>query len=130
MKTTRTSLNWNALTASALGLTTTALLAVYLGGWKLPLIANDRAALFAVAGLGFGMCMLGMGKITTGLGWTHPLTIAGSVIGALILIIVAAELAGGRLPPLTTDRAALVAVAALGLVKWGLGVVSHIFLKV
>ena len=29
-----------------------------------------------------------------------------------------------------TSRAALVAVAALGLVKWGLGAVSHIFLKV
>jgi hypothetical protein len=125
-----TSLNWTALAASAVGIMTTALAATYLWGLKMPLITSDRAAFLMVAGLGFGMCLLGMGKVATGLGWTHPISIAGSVVGVLILLIVVAVLAGWRIPPLATDRAALLAVIALGLVKWGLGVFSHLFLKV
>jgi hypothetical protein len=130
MNVTATTLNWNALAASAVGLVTTAGVAAYLLGAKLPVITTDRAALLAVAGLGFGMCMLGMGKIATGLGWTHPITLAGSVVGALILLLAAAVLAGWRLPFLPDDRAALLAVLALGLLKWGLGVFSHLVLKV
>ncbi|MBL8055221.1 MAG: hypothetical protein JNK29_00920 [Anaerolineales bacterium] len=125
-----TSLNWNALAAGAVGLVTTSLLAAYLLGIKLPVITSDRAAFLAVAGLGFLMCMLGMGKVVTGLGWTHPLSILGSVVGALILGLVLVVLAGWRLPFLADDRAALIAVVVLGLVKWGLGVFSHVVLKV
>lgn len=125
-----TSPNWNALSASALGLVTVVLVSAYLAGWKLPWISTDRAAVFMAAALGFAMCMLGMGTIATGLGWTHPITIVGALVGALIIFIVIAVMAGWRLPLLADDRTALVAVVALGLVKWGLGIFSHIVLRV
>ena len=108
----------------------TGLLAAYFLGLKLPVITSDRAAFLAAAGLGFLMCMLGMGKVVTGLGWTHPISIVGSAIGALILVLVLIVLAGWRLPFLAGDRAGLIAVVALGLVKWGLGAFSHLVLKI
>lgn len=130
MNTPVTSINWNALAASAVGVAAAGLLAAYGLGLKLPVITSDRAAFFAAASLGFLMCLLGMGQIATGLGWTHPLTIAGSAIGGLIILLVVAELAGWRRPFLATDRSALMAVVLLGLAKWGLGVFGHLVLKV
>jgi hypothetical protein len=123
------SLNWNALLSSAVGVLTTGVVAAYFLGWKLPVLSSDRAALLMVAALGFVMCMLGMGKIAAGLGWPHPISVVGVLAGLLIILIVVAAVAGWRIPPITSDRAALLAIVALGALKWAVGLYSHIFLK-
>ena len=101
-----------------------------LTGRKVPLISGDRAAFIALAVIGFGMCSIGMGKIATGLGWTHPITIVGIVLGTLIILFVIAMLAGWQVPFIADYRAAFITVAVIGLVKWALAWASRLLLKV
>jgi hypothetical protein len=130
MSTNLTSVNWSTVLSGALGVVATFFGVGYLLGMRVPLVSTDRAALFALAATGFGMCILSMGRTTTTLGWTHPITLAGLVLGALIVLVVVAVAAGWRLPLISSDRAAFVAVALLGLAKWGLGLFSRLYLKV
>ena len=130
MKTNIASLNWNALGSSTLGIVALLLVFAVLTGRKVPLISGDRTAFIALAVIGFGMCSIGMGKIATGLGWTHPITIVGIAAGALVILLVIAMLAGWRVPFIADYRAAFITVAAVGLVKWALAWVSRLFLKV
>ncbi len=130
MNTQLATTNWNGLASGALGLVAILFMAAYLMNWKLPMISNDRAALYTLAVLGFAMCTISMGRTATALGWTHPITIAGIVLGVLILGLVIATAAGWRLPLIGTDRAALIALAVMGLAKWGLGIISRMFLHV
>jgi len=122
--------NWNGLASGALGIVAALFMAAYLLNWKLPMISTDRAALYTLAVLGFAMCCISMGRTATGLGWTHPITLAGMVLGIAIMALVIATAAGWQLPFISTDRAALITVAVMGLAKWGLGIFSRIFLHV
>jgi hypothetical protein len=117
--------NWNAILSGGLGIVAILFVVAYLAGVKAPLITSDRAAFLALTALGFGMCTLGMGSITTQLGWTHPINIIGSVLGVLIILLVIGVLSGWNLPLITDDRAAFIAVAAIGFAKWALGLASR-----
>jgi hypothetical protein len=130
MHTNIASPNLNALLSNALGIVAIVFVAIYLIGWKVPLVTSDRAAFLWLTAIGFGMCMLGMGRTAVGLGWTHPITLLGIVLGSVLVLLVIAVLAGWRLPLIAGDRAAFLAVAVLGLVKWGLGIFSRAFLNV
>lgn len=130
MNTQIANTNWNGLASGALGVIAVMFLATYFMNWKLPMISTDRAALYTVAVLGFAMCTISMGRTATSLGWTHPITITGIVFGVLILGLVIATAAGWRLPLISTDRAALIALALMGLTKWALGIFSRMFLHV
>ena len=130
MKTNVASLNWNALGSSTLGIVALLLVLAVLTGRRVPLVSGDRATFIALAVIGFGMCSIGMGKIATGLGWTHPITIIGIALGALVLLLVIAMLAGWRVPFIADYRAAFIIVAVIGLVKWALAWASRLFLKV
>ena len=121
--------DWTTLLSGTLGVTATLFVVAYLAGWKAPPLATDRAAFFTLAALGFAMCTLSMGRTTTGLGWTHPLTITGVVLGALIVLLVVAMGVSWRPPFLSTDRAALLVIAGAALLKWGLGIFSRVVLK-
>jgi hypothetical protein len=94
-----------------LGLLSAIVLAASLGRFKLPLIGSERSAFFALAVIGMIMCTLGMQFERYG--WSHPASIAGIVLGSLALIIVAAVLFRLRLPLITDDRAATIALAAI-----------------
>jgi hypothetical protein len=118
------------LTAGALGLAATLLVTSYLLGMHVPLVTTDRAAVYALAALGFGMCALNMGRTATGLGWTHPITLIGLALGALIALVVVAVAAGWRLPLISSDRMAFAAIAGAGLLKWALGILSRMYLGV
>jgi hypothetical protein len=124
------STQWNSLLSATLGVVAVFFVTAYLLGMGVPLAVSDRAAFYALAATGFGMCVLSLGRTTTGLGWTHPFTIAGTVLGVLILLLVVAVAAGWPVPFITTDRAAFVTVAVLGLAKWALGLYSRAYLKV
>lgn len=130
MKANAAILNWNALLSSALGIVAVLFIAAVLMGWKVPMISDDRAAFIALAVIGFVMCSIGMGKIATGLGWTHPITLVGVVLGALVILLVVAMLAGWQVPFIADYRAAFIAVAGIGLVKWALAWASGLFPRV
>ena len=129
MKTNISSLNWSALGSSALGMVALLLVFAFLAGRKVPLIVNDRSAFIALAVIGFVMCATGMGRIGNGLGWTHPITVAGMVLGTLLILLVIAMLSDWRVPFIADYRTAFIAVAIIGPVKWVLAWVSYLLMK-
>ncbi len=80
-------------------------------------IFSERTALVTATIVGMAMCTRGVGQIAARGEWLHPLTILGYLIGALVLIIASAGIYGIRLPLIKSTRAAIVAVAALALIK-------------
>jgi hypothetical protein len=101
-----------------LGIVAAILIFFVLSNRPLPLITNDRAALIALVIIGFAMCTVGgSGKAFAAYGWAHPITIIGSVLGVLILALVGARLVNLNLPLIVDDRAAFIAVAAIGVLK-------------
>jgi hypothetical protein len=100
----------------------------YLTGRALPIISDDRSAFLALAILGFLMCSLSIGTTSAGLGWTHPITVLGLLLGVVLSLVIIAMLVGWPLPFITTYRAAFIAVAWIGLVKWVFGWVARLLL--
>jgi hypothetical protein len=121
---TATWLNPSNLIANGLGLVTVLYTLAVLAGTRLPLITSSRTAFYGLAAIGFLMCSVGMGKVATGLGWSHPISIVGIVLGVAALALVAAVAFGIRLPWITSDRAALIVLAGLIAVKWTLALVT------
>ena len=64
------------------------------------------------------------------MGWTHPVTIVGVSLGALLMLLVIAILAGWQVPFIADYRAAFITVAVIGLVKWALAWAGRLFVKV
>jgi len=121
------SLTTNDVLIAALGLLAAALVFFVLTGRALPLIADDRAALIALGIVGFAMCTLGgSGRVPAALGWGHPISIAGALLGVAALLLVALPLINVRLPWLVTDRSAFIALAVIMLVKIGLAGLSRL----
>lgn len=103
---------------------------------SVPLVGSARNALIAVAVVGMAACAVaGIGQAPI-IGWTHPITILGIVIGVLALVLVGAGLFGwdalvrpaeGIMPlgsdiAATTERLAIGLLAALIAVKWVIGI--------
>ena len=100
-----------------IGLLAVAVLVVALAGVRVPLLSNLRISLAVFLILGMAVCTPGIGRVAATHDWTHPLAIAGSVLGVLILVVGVAGLAGLRLPLIDGPRQALIAVAILSGVK-------------
>lgn len=100
-----------------LGLLAVLLVGSVFTGVKLPFISNERIALVALVVIGFTMCSLGMGRHIESLGWTHWVNIAGMILGALVLLLFALVLAGVKVPLVSGERAAILAVSVIGLAK-------------
>jgi hypothetical protein len=97
--------------------------------------SHDRAALWAVFGLGVTMCAIaGITPTQSSLGWRHPITLIGIALGVLAVVPVllvlfgwtapltsAGQLFGGGFPTLSAERIAIVGLGLLILVKWLLG---------
>jgi len=119
-----------------LGALMLAFVAAVLAGARLPVIATDRDAFVALVILGWVTCMTGAGSAIQSLGWRHPITIAGSMLGfvalALIVLVVTgttaplaslAEAFGGSVGSATSaDRVAFVGLALVLAAKWLLGI--------
>ena len=104
-----------------LGLLAAGLVFLILTGRDVPIVGNGTGALLALGIIGIAMCSLGgIGPIQSQLGWTHPLTIIGSILGVLALLVVALPLFGARLPLVADTRSAVLALAVIMLVKVGL----------
>ena len=120
MKSTALSFDAMQIVPSILGVLLAVYVLAYLAGRPIPFVTNDRAAFIALAAAGFVMCSIGMGRVATGLGWTHPITLTGIVLGVAILALAGAMLVGFKVPFVRDYRAAFIAVAVMGLAKWAL----------
>ena len=104
-----------------LGLLAAGLVFLILTGRDVPIVGNGAGALVALGLLGIAMCtMSGIGSVQGTLGWSHPLTIIGSILGVAALLVVALPLFGVQLPLLPDTRSAVLALAVIMLVKVGL----------
>jgi hypothetical protein len=106
--------------AGVVGLVAALLVAGVLTNVTLAMGISDRVAFVALVVVGMTMCALGgIGQAPVH-GWGHPISITGYVLGALALLLAAAVLVGVPMPWITTERAALIALTALMLVKVGM----------
>jgi hypothetical protein len=96
-------------------------------GRSLPLIATPRASLIALLVVGMAMCMGGIGQVGASGRWASPLAIVGYLLGAAILIIIVAGLAGWKLPLITDEKQAVASVGILIAVKFVIGTVGYFF---
>lgn len=103
---------------------------------SVPVVGTARGALIAIAIIGMAACAVGgIGQAPT-IGWTHPITLFGIVVGVLALAIAGAGLFGwdalvrpveGVVPigsgvAATTERLAIGVLAGLIAVKWIVGI--------
>jgi hypothetical protein len=72
-------------------------------------------------------CMGGIGQVGASGRWASPLAIAGYLLGAAILVVFIAALAGWKLPFVQNDTQAVAAVAVLMAVKLMIGIPSSFF---
>lgn len=101
------------------GIASAVLVAAVLTNVALQFGIGDRMAFIALVILGLAMCS--SGKLGAGAvyGWANPLHLAGYVLGTLGLVFAALVLLGVSIPFIATDRAAIIALAVLMLVKTG-----------
>ena len=85
-----------------------------------------RIALILVTLVGMARCTQGVGKVATSGQWLSLAGIAGTLLGIVILGIVGIRLVGRPLPLIETNRAALIAVAALAVVKVAIAAVVRL----
>jgi hypothetical protein len=103
---------------------------------SVPFVGTARAALIAIAIVGMAACAVsGIGQAPI-IGWTHPITIFGIVVGVLALVLAGAGIFGwdallrpaagvvplGSAIAATTERLAIGLLAALIAVKWIVGI--------
>jgi hypothetical protein len=111
----------NGIITLVLGLLAAGLVFMVLTGRDVPIVGNGAGALLTLGIIGIAMCTLGgIGPTQSVLGWTHPLTIAGSILGVLALLVVALPLFGVHLPLIADTRSAVLTLAVIMLVKVGL----------
>jgi hypothetical protein len=104
-----------------LGMLAAGLVFMVLTGRDVPIVGNGAGALVVLGLLGIAMCtMSGIGSVQGTLGWTHPLTIIGSILGVAALLVIVLPLLGVQLPLIPGTRSAVLALAVIMLVKVGL----------
>ena len=105
------------LIADVIGVAIAALVVAALTDTPVPLLGSERAIFVAVVLLGITMCSLGgVGRAPLKYGWMHPVTIVGSAIGTVMLLLVAGVVLGQ-----VTERVGLNVFGALFVTKWVLG---------
>lgn len=104
-------------TTILLGILAAILVFAVLTGRKIPLVSTERSALIVLVILGMAMCAQGIGQVAAVGAWTHPLSILGYLLGALILVIAAAAFIGKPLPLIPGVHQAIIAVSILGVSK-------------
>ena len=91
-------------------------------GWAVAVLVGKlevgRGMLIALMVVGMAMCSFGVGRAGTTLGWTHPVTIAGCLIGIAALVMVGMSLLGVKLPLIGSERAAFLALIGMMGAKW------------
>ncbi|HEX6306434.1 MAG TPA: hypothetical protein VFZ76_19700 [Anaerolineales bacterium] len=127
MKATAISSTGSSGTTILLGILAAALVFAVLSGRKVPLISGERAALIVLVVIGMAMCTNGIGRVAASGAWTHPLSILGYLLGALILVVAGAAILGRPLPLVPGVHQAIIAVSVLGVLKLVFSIVHRMF---
>jgi hypothetical protein len=104
-----------------LGVLVVGIVVATVSGKSLPLLNSPKAAMIAVLVIGLAMCAPGIGAVAASGQWLSPLAIIGYLLGAAILGIGIASIAGWKLPFIAGESQALIAVAGLMAVKFVIG---------
>lgn len=108
----------------------------------LPVVGSGRGALLTVAVLGMAGCSVGGLSQAPVLGWSHPYIVVGSILGVLALVIIASGLLewdlvlrpvaqlvpGSLVADASATQLAIVALAAVIVMKAFVGVAYTLFL--
>ncbi len=78
---------------------------------------RDRLAMIGVTVVGMAICAPGIGRVATAGQWLSFPGIAGTLLGVVILGVVAARLLGKGVGPISTDRQATALVLAVAVLK-------------
>jgi hypothetical protein len=118
------------LIANGLGVLAALVLLAVLTNLNLLVTGADSTAFYALVLVGVGMCALaGISRAPATLGWTHPVTLSGAVLGTAILVLIMAFSFGwiAMLEPvasaigISVERAAVLLLALLLAAKWAIG---------
>jgi len=100
-------------------------------GTTLPLLSNPKISLAIVLLLGMAICAQGgISRLAAAWQWIHPLSIAGYLLGAAILLLAAAVFLNIELPAIASPQQALVVIAALMAVKVFISLVHYLLDRV
>ncbi len=129
MKTNATSAGGTNVIVIVLGILVAFLIFMALTGRKVPILSSERAILLAVVVIGMFICsQVGIGRVSAIGAWSHPLSIVGYVLGAIIVLIGIAALFGRNIPPLTSYYQSIAAVAVIAVLKVIMSTVHRLFL--
>lgn len=129
MKTNAASAGGTNVIVIVLGILAAFLIFMALTGRKVPILSSERAILIAVVVIGLFICsQVGIGRISAIGAWSHPLSIVGYVLGAIIVLIGIAALFGRNIPPLASYYQSVAAVAAIAVLKVIVSTVHRLFL--
>ncbi len=118
MKTNTISTSGVNPVVALLGLVAVALTVMVLTGRKVPVLTTDRMALIGLVVIGMAICALaGIGPMSATRAWTHPLSITGYLLGAIIIILGVAAVFGKQIPPLTSYHQAFIVVVGISVLK-------------
>lgn len=84
----------------------------------------DRMALIGVTLAGMAICAPGIARVAAAGSWLTFQGIAGSLLGMVVLVIAGARLLGKEMPGIASDRAALLVVVAIAVVKMAIAVLQ------
>lgn len=79
-----------------------------------------RVALGVLGLVGMAMCTAGIGRVAAAGRWGDPLSIVAYMLGAGAIFIVVAGVVGWKLPLITTEWQAMLAVLVIIIAKFGL----------
>src|SRR5690242_5586927 len=83
------------LVANLIGVVIVALVVATLTNVSVPLLGSERCTFVAVVLLGITMCSLGgVGRAPRKYGWMHPVTVFGTAVGTIMLLLAAAVMLG------------------------------------
>lgn len=92
--------------------------AAFLLSWPVPFITQQPWSLIGLLLIGMAICSRGgIGRVAAYGDWTHPLSIAGYILGGLILIVAGAQFLGRPVMPAAGMRGTMGIIAALMVAK-------------
>lgn len=129
MKTNTVSTSGINVFVVVLGILAALLAFAVLTGRKVPFLASERAALLALVVIGMFICsQAGVGQVAARGAWWHPLSIAGYLLGAAIIVIGIAALFGRTIPPLNNYYQSFAAVVVIAVIKLVMTTIHRLFL--
>ncbi len=107
-----------ALAAHLAGILLVAAAVAFALGARPPMVTSSRAVIILLLLVGMVICTIGgIGRVSAANAWAHPISILGYLLGVLILVIAGAFLLGRPLPLISGDRACVLVLTGLILVK-------------